>query len=133
MNDFGQYMRDLREGQRLSLRDAAAKAGVSVSYIMQVEHGKRKAPSPDVLKKLALAYSVPVRDVMKAAGYLDELKETRLSLSDEEEVDRAFQFAVTDPRFQLGTRIDGSLTIGAKRFIVEMYEKSTGKKLLPGD
>ncbi len=131
MGELGQYLRGLREAKKLSLREAAAKAGVSVSYIMQAEHGRR--PGPDVLKKLAVAYNAPVREVMRAAGYLDDPADAKSALSYEQEVDRAFQFAVTDPRFQLGTRIDGSLTMDAKRFIIEMYEKSTGKILLPGD
>jgi len=133
MDDFGQYLRSLRDEQKLSLREAAAKTGISVSYIMQIEHGKRKAPGPDVLRKLAVAYNLPVRDLIKAAGYLDEPKAGKAVPSEEEEVDRAFRFAITDPRFQLGMRITGPVTIDVKRFIVEMYERCTGKILLPGD
>jgi len=54
------------------------------------------------------------------------------ALSDEEEVERAFRYAISDPRYQSGTRVTGPITINVKRFIVEMYEKATGKKLLPG-
>ena len=133
MSDFGEYLRSLREGQKLSLREVAAKTGVSVSYITQIENGRRKAPGPEVLKRLAPAYSVPVRDLLRAAGYLDDLKEVKSVLSDEEEVERAFRYAISDPRYQSGTRVTGPITIDVKRFIVEMYEKATGKKLLPGE
>ena len=133
MGDIGEYLRSLREGQKLSLREAAARTGVSVSYITQIENGRRKAPGPEVLKKLAPAYNVPVRDLLRAAGYLDDIKEIRSVLSDEEEVERAFGYVISDPRYQSGTRVTGPITTDVKRFIVEMYEKATGKKLLPGE
>ena len=53
MSDFGDYLRSLREQQKMSLREVAAKTGVSVSYITQIENRRRKAPGPDVLKRLA--------------------------------------------------------------------------------
>jgi len=54
-------------------------------------------------------------------------------LSEEEEVERAFNYVISDPRYQSGTRVTGPITTEVKRFVVEMYEKATGKKLLPGD
>ena len=133
MSSFAEYMRNLREGQKLSVREAAAKSGVSVSYITQIENERRKTPSPEVLKRLAPAYNVPVRDMLKAAGYMDDLREVKPDLSDDEEVERAFQYVITDPRYQSGTRVTGPITTEVKRFVVEMYEKATGKKLLPGE
>ena len=133
MSSFAEYMRNLREGQKLSVREAAAKSGVSVSYITQIENERRKTPSPEVLKRLAPAYNVPVRDLLKAAGYMDDLREVKPDLSDEEEVERAFQYVITDPRYQSGTRVTGPITTEVKRCVVEMYEKATGKKLLPGE
>ena len=46
------------------------------------------------------------------------------------DVERAYRFVLDDPQFRVGTRPDGPLSINAKRFIVEMYEKLTGKRLL---
>jgi len=133
MSDFGDYLRSLREQQKMSLREVAAKTGVSVSYITQIENRRRKAPGPDVLKRLAPAYNVPVRDLLKAAGYLDDIEPIRPSMSEEEEIDRAYRYAQSDPQFKFGTRITGPVTTDVKRFIVEMYEKATGKKLLTGE
>jgi len=133
MSSFAEYMRSLREGQKLSVREAAAKSGVSVSYITQIENERRRTPSPEVLKKLAPTYNVPVRDLLKAAGYMDDIREVKPALSDEEEVERAFQYVVTDPRYQSGTRVTGPITTEVKRFVVEMYEKATGKKLITGE
>ncbi len=133
MADFGKYLGRLREQSKLSLRDVAAKTGMSYSYLTQIEHGRRKAPGPELLKKLAPVYGVSVRDLLKAAGYLDDIEPAaKPALSDEEEVNRAFEFAMSDPRYESGTRVTGPITTDVKRFIVEMYEKATGKKLLPG-
>ena len=45
-------------------------------------------------------------------------------------MERAYRFVLDDPAFRVGTRPDGRMTVNAKRFIVEMYEKFTGKRLL---
>jgi transcriptional regulator with XRE-family HTH domain len=126
---FGEYLRTLREEQRLSLREVERLSGVSSSYLGLIERGKRPVPGAEILKKLAPVYDVPVRDLLNAAGYL---KEEKVSLSEEEEVELAFKYVMSDPRYKSGTRIKGGLTTEVKRFIVEMYEKATGKKLLPG-
>lgn len=128
MENFGEYLKGLRQEQKLSLRDVAAKTGVSISYLAQIEHGRKKSPSPEILKRLAPIYNVPVRDLLKAAGYLEEVQPV---LTDEEEIDMSFRYVLNDPRYRSGTRIKGELTTEVKRFIVEMYEKATGKKLLP--
>jgi hypothetical protein len=48
-------------------------------------------------------------------------------------VEKAFEHVSTDPKFRQGTRLKGAhLSVDAKRFIVEMYEKMTGRKLLEG-
>lgn len=107
-----------------------AKAGVSSSYLAQIEVGKKRTPGAEILNKLAPVYNVPVRDLLKAAGYLQETAPE--SLSEDEEVEMAFRYVMSDPRYKSGTRLKGELTTEVKRFIVEMYEKATGKKLLPG-
>jgi len=128
VENFGEYLRKLRLEQRFSLRDVEERAGVSNSYLAQIERGNRRPPGPEILRKLAPVYNVPARDLLRAAGYLDE--ETP-GISEEEEVEMAFQFVMNDPRYKSGTRLSGPLTTEVKRFIVEMYEKATGKKLLP--
>lgn len=128
VENFGEYLRTLRLEKRLSLREVEKLSGVSNSYLGLIERGQRPIPGADILKKLAPIYDVPVRDLLNAAGYL---KEEKYSLSEEEEVEMAFQYVMNDPRYKSGTRIRGGLTTDVKRFVVEMYEKATGKKLLP--
>ena len=128
VDNFGEYLRTLRFEQKLSLREAEKLSGVSNSYLGLIERGQRPIPGADILKKLAPVYNVPVRDMMRAAGYL---KNEDVSISEDDEVEMAFNFVMNDPRYKSGTRIKGGLTTDIKRFIVEMYEKATGKKLLP--
>ena len=128
MEDFGEYLRGLRTEQRLSLREVEERAGVSISYLNQIEQGKRRPPGVGILKKLAPVYNVPIRNLLRVAGYLEE---GTTELSEEEEVEMAFQYVMNDPRYKSGTRIKGGLTTEIKRFIVEMYEEATDKKLLP--
>jgi len=119
----------LRLEKRYSLREVEELSGVSNSYLGLIERGQRPIPGADILKKLAPVFDVPVRDLLAVAGYL---KEEDISLSEEDEVEMAFRFVMNDPRYKSGTRIKGGLNTEVKRFIVEMYEKATGKKLLPG-
>jgi transcriptional regulator with XRE-family HTH domain len=127
--NFGEYLRALRLEKRYSLREVEELSGVSNSYLGLIERGQRPIPGADILKKLAPVYDVPVRDLLAVAGYL---REEDISLSEEDEVEMAFRYVMNDPRYKSGTRIKGGVTTEVKRFIVEMYEKATGKKLLPG-
>ena len=129
VENFGEYLRTLRAEKRYSLREVEELSGVSNSYLGLIERGQRPIPGADILKKLAPVYDVPVRDLLATAGYL---REEDISLSEDDEVEMAFRYVMNDPRYKSGTRIKGGLTVEVKRFIVEMYEKATGKKLLPG-
>jgi len=127
-SNFGQFMRGLRKGQRLSLRDAEKESGVSNAYISQIEKGNRPPPRPDILKKLSRAYKVTVKELLMRAGYFDD---PEVTATEEERIEAAFQYVLSDPDYKLGTRIRGeSLTIEAKSGIVIVYETLTGKKLL---
>ena len=102
-------------------------AEVSNAYLSQIERGQRNPPHPDILKRLAKAYEVTHRELLIAAGYLEDPEEQ----VQREKIERAFQHVTTDPHFKHGTRLrDGHLTLEAKRFIVEMYEKMANRKLL---
>jgi len=126
-NVLGDYLRDLRNKRRLSLREVGEEVGVSVSYLSQIETGERK-PSAEILRKLAPAYGVPVRDILEVAGFLDE---PEAKASNEEHLEWAFRCVLSDPDYRFGNRLRGQeLTPEAKRFIIEVYEKATGRKLL---
>jgi len=125
---FGAFLRSLREKQRMSLRDAEKESGVSNPYISQLEKGDRSPPHPDILRKLAKAYNVTVRELLMRAGYLDE---PEAKATEEERIDAAFEYAMADPDYKLGTRIRGDgLNYEGKKGIVIVYETLSGKKLI---
>lgn len=63
---------DLRAAKGLSLREVedATDRAVSNAYLSQLENGKIRKPSPQVLKSLASVYGVPYETLMEKAGYL---------------------------------------------------------------
>ena len=71
-NALGSLLADLRAAKKLSLRDVEEATGASVSnaYLSQLENGKIRKPSPNVLHRLAEVYRVPYEALMEKAGYL---------------------------------------------------------------
>ena len=112
----------------LTLKQVERAAHVSNAYISQVERALRNPPQPDVLKRLAKVYEVSQRDLMVAAGHLEEDSSERIA---RERLENAYKHVISDPTYRHGTRLKSShLSLDAKRFIVEMYETVTGRKLL---
>lgn len=128
MEKFGPYLRALRKQNGLTLKQVERAAQVSNSFLSQIERGLRNPPHPDILNRLATVYGVPAHDLLQAAGYI---KMASAEKSQRERIERAFEHVITDPAYQQGTRMKGAtLSLDAKKFIVEMYEKSTGRQLL---
>ena len=127
MDTFGTYIRRLRKTCGLTLKEVEEKGVASNAYLSQLERGLRKRPHPDILKKMADAYGEPLKNLMIEAGYLPpetERERTR------EEVESAFDRMQKDAGFPHGARRRGiELNLSAKRYFVELYEKSTGRKI----
>jgi len=72
VNELGAVLADLRMAKGLSLRqvEEATDKSVSNAYLSQLENGKIKKPSPNVLHSLAAVYAVPYEALMEKAGYL---------------------------------------------------------------
>src|SRR5690348_16257857 len=122
-SNFGAYLKERRKEKGLTLKQVQNAATVSNAYISQIERGQRNPPHPDILKRLAEVYGVTHQELLVAAGYLEDPEEQY----NRKKVDQAFQHVLTDPHYKFGTRLKrGSLTLDAKRFIVEVYEKATG-------
>jgi len=70
--ELGVLLADLRRVKGLSLRDVEDATGKAVSnaYLSQLENGKIRKPSPDVLHTLSGVYGVPYETLMEKAGYL---------------------------------------------------------------
>jgi transcriptional regulator with XRE-family HTH domain len=71
-SELGGLLADLRKAKGLSLREVeeATDRAVSNAYLSQLERGKIRKPSPNVLHSLAAVYAVPYEALMEKAGYL---------------------------------------------------------------
>lgn len=67
---LAQVLRRSRELLGLSIRAAAARTGLSGTYLSQLEAAAIKEPSPRVLYKFAEAYGISYTDLMRTAGYI---------------------------------------------------------------
>ncbi len=63
----GEHIRGLRAEKKLSLVELAEKAGVSVSYLSEIERG-RKVPSLKMVDKLCEALNISSREFMQEEG-----------------------------------------------------------------
>ncbi len=123
--DIGQMLKRLRGDA--SLRAIQRTTGISNAYLSQIEKGER-VPGTRVLRRLAVYYGVPLHTLLRKAGYMDDEGQERPDES--ADVERAYQYVLADPVFRVGTRPRGPLSVESKRFIVELYERYSGKRLL---
>lgn len=79
--EFGEQLRTLREERKLTVNQLAIYSGVSAAGISRIENGKRGVPKPATIKKLAEALKIPYEDLMKKAGYIEEIREARETYS----------------------------------------------------
>ena len=62
--ELGVRLRRRRKALGLAAKELARAAGVSPSYVSQLEHGKQDRPSLDVLSALATALGVPTSELL---------------------------------------------------------------------
>ena len=127
MAGLGEFLKERRKLCGLTLRDVESQTKISNAYLSQLENGKRKDPHVGVLRRLASVYSVNINTLIALTGEIEACDQVE---NEEERINRVFDFVRRDPQFKYGTRIVGPLTTEAKRFIIELYEQSTGRELL---
>ncbi|MFF2912393.1 helix-turn-helix domain-containing protein [Paenibacillus sp. NPDC057934] len=70
--EFGRFLKELREQRGLTLNQLASAAGVSGSQISRIENGLRGIPKPATLRKIAEATDCSYEELMERAGYLQD-------------------------------------------------------------
>ena len=72
MNELGKRLAELRLGQRLSLREAVRRIGISETRLRDFERGERAGyvaiPKRPVLLKMAATYQYPQEALLLLAG-----------------------------------------------------------------
>lgn len=67
MLSFGQLVRDARRRERKKLREVAAASGLTISYISDIEHGRKNPPKTDAIKKIQNFLNIPDNALLIAA------------------------------------------------------------------
>ena len=75
LRDLGEFIRDQRNRDRLSLRKLSELAGISNPYLSQIERGLRK-PSAEILQGIAKGLQISAETLYVRAGILDESAES---------------------------------------------------------
>jgi transcriptional regulator with XRE-family HTH domain len=101
VESLGDYLRQQRVANKLSLRQLAEAAGVSNPYLSQIERGLRR-PSADVLHSIASALRISAETLYVRAGILSP---------DDEEV-RSVELAIL---------ADSGLSERQKQALVDIY------------
>ena len=73
---LGQYLASIRQDRRMTLRqvEEATNKEVSNAYLSQIENGKIKQPSPNVLHSLSEIYAIDYGQLMEMAGHVTPSK-----------------------------------------------------------
>jgi transcriptional regulator with XRE-family HTH domain len=82
--DFGRALETLRASKGLSREEAAAMAGISHSYLSEIERGLKR-PSADIVARIARAFS------MKGSAFFQYVEELSAPLPEEPGPARAVQ------------------------------------------
>lgn len=67
MQELGEILKMSREGMGLTLRQVEESTGISNAYMSQLENGKIKKPSANVLYKLHSLYGVKLEELFRAS------------------------------------------------------------------
>ena len=80
--EFGIYLADLREQQELTLEDLAFLAGLSTSYISQLETGRKNA-TPRAIRMISGALDIHPNQLLRLVGILAMPLEATLRARDQ--------------------------------------------------
>jgi transcriptional regulator with XRE-family HTH domain len=122
---IGDFLRHLR-GDR-SLRRVQDQTGIAYSYLSNIERGSKR-PGEKVLTRLADYHNVPLGELLKMAG-IDKVPDAdrHFAIAD---IRRSYRFVLDDPSLVGYQKPDLDLPIETQRFVVQLYEHFTGKRLL---
>ena len=122
---IGQLLRELRGTK--TLREVEGDTGITNAYLSNIELGLKK-PGLKTLAKLGMYYDVPLEHLMRVAGLADEAPEPQKGSIIE--VQRAYGFVLGDPVVSKYQKPPETPSLDVQRFVVEMYQHFTGRKLL---
>ena len=123
---IGQLLRDLRGTK--TLRQVEADTGITNAYLSNIELGLKK-PGIKTLAKLGIYYQVPLDHLLNVAGLQDQTPEPAQQES-VFDLRRAYAFVLGDPNVSSYQKPADTPPLDMQKFVVEMYQHFTGRKLL---
>lgn len=99
-NDLGVWIRTNRLLQQVSQRELADRAGISRSYLCDIERGRGTKPSVDALDRIAVALGAARTDLLREAGILEPSLDPR-ELSREQKLVALFRGLTDESQFAL--------------------------------
>ena len=117
LNDLaglGDYLREQRLSNRLSLRQLSELAGISNPYLSQIERGLKR-PSAEILQQLAKGLEVSAETLYVKAGILDEHHGAEAPA----------------PTVRDAIAADPALTARQKATLLDVYESFVGSETAP--
>ncbi|AVK85308.1 immunity repressor protein [Lysinibacillus sp. B2A1] len=136
MNEFGDYIKNIRESKNMTLNQVALYAEISAAQLSRIETGKRGTPKPQTIEKIARALKVDYTELMEIAGYLEtdtttdyvsDNKSTyyvsRLTEKDEHDIGKLLKKFSEDIEHSDALAFDGEpLSEEAKESLIESME-----------
>ena len=123
---IGVLLNGLRGGR--SLRQVQEDTKVPSTYLCSIELGFKR-PGTKTLSKLSAYYKVPLQHLLEVAGITTE-EISHPEYKSAIEVQRSFDFVMADPNLSQYPKPEGETPADLKKFVVELYQHYTGKKLL---
>lgn len=72
-DEFGLYLRTLREKRGLTINQLSTESGISNAQISRIENGLRNSPKPNTIKRLAKVLNVDYQEMLYKAGYIEDI------------------------------------------------------------
>ena len=129
----GELLKAARRQRGWSQGELAKRSGISQSTIWRIENGLIAEPKIGIMLRLAEALGLDIHQLIGQPSLVSSEEPGQVEVLEEQEehrIDLAYQLCRTDPRFPLGLRVTGEPSIEAKRWIIQLYEAATGRRLL---
>ena len=111
-----------------TLRQVETDTGVSNAYLCNIELGLKR-PGIKTLSKLASYYQAPLHELLQVMAIPFE-KAPTAQASSVKDIQRGYAYVIDDPVFSHYQKPAETMPVDAQRFVVQMYEHYTGKRLI---